>query len=378
MKIYNLRIQISSALTLIVFCFLIACNPTKESEVNEQPDKSKTSFQQPTAAELDRGDIRFVFYNVENLFDTYDDTLKHDEEFLPWGIKAWNSERYNRKLKQIFKVLTNIGGWELPELIGLCEIENRFVLEELIKRTPLSRERYGIIHEESPDARGIDLGLLYRKDAFIPIKHEAIRIDFPFDSTYKTRDVIYVQGVINKRDTLNIFLCHFPSRRGGQLTSEPRRLFVAEQVRKKVNLILEENKDANIVITGDFNDEPTNRSIYEVLRGKGERENLEEGDLYNFMHYMKVKMGLGTYKYKAFWNMLDQFIVSQSLLSKDANVYTKYNSARIYMKSWLMEDDVEAPGRKPFRTYGGAYYYGGYSDHFPIFLDLFFNNHTEN
>ena len=350
----------------------VSCSSSSSTSVTKDQDQ-KTEAPADEVAFGDRGDVRFVFYNVENLFDTYDDTTKHDEEFLPWGMKGWKTDRYEDKLQKIFKVLVNVGGWQLPDIIGLCEIENRFVLEEVIRRTPLRRENYGIIHEESPDARGIDLGLLYRKDRFIPLDHEAIRIDFPFDTVYKTRDLLRVEGLVNKRDTVHIFLCHFPSRRGGQVASEPKRLYVASQVRAKVDSIMAAQPGANIIITGDFNDEPTNKSIYEVLQAKGEWSGLEQGEMYNYMHPMQVNEGRGTYKFQGYWNMLDQFIISQPLMNGDNNVYVKENSAQIYQREWLMQDDDEAPGRKPFRTYGGAFYYGGYSDHLPIYLDLFFN-----
>jgi predicted extracellular nuclease len=364
--------------TAILFMiFAVACSSTKtttESQ-NKETAKNKEEIQEPdTEAFLDRGNIRFVFYNVENLFDTYDDTLTQDDEFLPWGMQAWNKERYEDKLKKIFKVLVNVGGWELPEMIGLCEIENRFVLEELINRTPLSRENYGIIHEDSPDARGIDLGFLYRKDAFFPIKHEAIRITFPMSPETKTRDILYIEGLINnKKDKLHIFVCHFPSRRGGQIDSEPRRNYVAEQIRAKMDSILNVNAAANIIVTGDFNDEPTNNSILNVLQAKGDWNGLQPNELHNYMYNFKVEQGLGTYKFQGYWNMLDQYMVSQGLMNPESKVFLKQNSAQIYSKQWLLTEDTDNPGQKPFRTYGGAIYYGGYSDHLPIYLDIFFN-----
>ena len=366
--------SLSWLLTASVLIFLLQdCSSSKSTAV--EADTSEIKVEDATeVAFQDRGDIRYVFYNVENLFDTYDDTNKIDEEFLPWGMKAWKTERYDDKLRKIFKVMVNVSGWELPELIGLCEIENRFVLQELINKTPLSREEYGIIHEESPDARGIDLGFLYRKDKFIPLDHEAIRINFPFDTIYKTRDLLRIEGLVNKKDTVHFFICHFPSRRGGEVASEPKRMYVASQVRAKVDSIMAAQPGARIIVTGDFNDEPSNKSISEVLQAKGDWENLEEGQLYNYMHPFQTKEGKGTYKYQGYWNMLDQFMITQSMMDPSNNVHAKRNSAQIFQKSWLMQDDDDAPGMKPYRTYGGSYYYGGYSDHLPIYLDLFFND----
>jgi len=171
---------------------MVSCGTSQKTSVVENVTSTGEELIENDAF-TDRGDLRFVFYNVENLFDIFNDTTTIDEEFLPYGIKGWDRERYDDKLRKIFKVLVNTGGWELPEMIGLCEIENRLVLEDLINKTPLSRERYGIIQEDSPDARGIDLGFLYRKDKFIPISHEAIQINFPFDSV-KTRDILRVEN----------------------------------------------------------------------------------------------------------------------------------------------------------------------------------------
>ncbi len=170
---------------------------------------------------------KIMFYNVENLFDTYDDSLINDEEFLPEGDRFWNNHKYYSKLNNIYKVIVAVGGWQPPAIIGLCEIENRTVLNDLVNNTPLVKFEYQIIHKESPDRRGIDVGLLYRKELFQPISYEAIPINFPNNPESKTRDILYVKGIAEKSDTLNIFINHWPSRWGGQLESEDRRLFVA-------------------------------------------------------------------------------------------------------------------------------------------------------
>jgi len=149
-------------------------------------------------------------------------------------------------------------------------------------------------------------------------------------------------------------------------------MYVAGQVRSKVDSILNAQPNARIIITGDFNDAPDNRSILEGLSANGNWGSLKESELYNFMYPLKMDDGLGTYKYQGYWNMLDQFMISNGLIQGNSNVYVKQNSAQIFKKTWLMQDDPDAPGKKPFRTYGGAFYYGGYSDHLPIYLDLFF------
>lgn len=336
------------------------------SDTNEESPKEITRDDQ-------RGDLRLVNYNVENLYDTYDDTTKDDEEFLPWGLKGWTTDRYNQKLKNIYKVLVNVGGWEMPDIITLQEIENKRVLEDLINRTPMSENKYGIIHEDSPDLRGVDVGFIYRRDKFTPLQHSIIRIKFPFDTLVKTRDILVVKGLVNKmKDTITIFVFHSPSRRGGETASEPRRVFVAEQARLKIDSILAINPESKIILMGDFNDEPDNKSLFETLRGKGDFDKLLPGDMYNFMYNLKINKGLGSYKFQEFWNCIDNLVVSQGLFSKSATTYCTLNSAQIYNKDWLVMPDDQAPGVKPFRTYNGPQYAGGYSDHLPVYIDLYF------
>lgn len=316
-------------------------------------------------------DFRIVTYNVENLFDLKDNPNTADEDFLPWGMNKWNSERYQTKLKQIYKVLSNISSWEYPAVVALTEIENREVLEDLLSATPLRESDYNIIHEESPDPRGIDVAFMYRQSFFRPIKHEVLRINFPNDPNSRTRDVLYVEGMVHQGDTLHFYICHFPSRRGGEAISEPKRIFVASVVRNHIDSILNLKPAAQIIVTGDFNDEPANRSMQETLRAKESPELMRTGDLYNMMFPM-YKKGYGTYKFQASWNMLDQFAISASLLDSTSTVFTRPSAVAIYQPEWLeMKDDLN-PGTKPFRTYSGPSYLGGYSDHFPIYMDLYF------
>lgn len=316
-------------------------------------------------------DLRFVNYNVENLFDTQDDPNTADEDFLPYGVNRWTQDRYLVKLKNIFKVFANISAWEYPGIITLTEVENRKVLEDLLSGTPLSEADYNIIHEESPDPRGIDVAMLYRPSYFRPLTHEYIHVKFPFDENGRTRDILYVEGLVHQQDTLHIFACHFPSRRGGEATSEPRRLYVAGLVRHKVDSLLAVDPDKRIIITGDFNDEPSNASMQDVIRGKSDYTKLQPGDLYNMMFPLH-KAGYGSYKFQTSWNMLDQFIVSPALLDTNQNVFTRPDAAVIFKPEWLELTDDANPGTKPFRTYSGPNYLGGYSDHFPTYVDLFF------
>lgn len=315
--------------------------------------------------------LRVVFYNVENLFDTQDDSLTRDDEFTPTGNKGWSYRRYREKLHNIYKTMTAVGGWEPPAIMGFCEIENRKVLEDIIRETPFRRLGYEIVHEESPDRRGIDVGLVYNPAKFKLLHHQAIRMNFPFDKELRTRDVLHVVGETLNRDTLHVFVNHWPSRWGGQVKSEPKRIFVASQVRAQVDSILQANADANIIIMGDLNDEPDNKSVLETLGAKGDKDALKEGDLYNYMHPMQNNWKLGSHKYRDHWGILDQIIVSQGLLKeKGLGLEASPAGAKIFAARFLLEPDMRNFGLKPFRTYGGPRFLGGFSDHLPIFIDL--------
>lgn len=347
----------------IVSVFLFAA--CKSPNVTTTSDTSSLSTSQKNY------DLRIVTYNVENLFDTKDDPDKIDDDFLPWGMYKWNQERYQTKLKRIFKVLSNVSEWEYPGIIALTEVENRTVLEDLINATPFAESDYGIIHEESPDARGIDVAMLYRRSIFRPISHEAIPVKMPNDPGFKTRDILYVQGLVHHSDTLHFFVAHFPSRRGGEAESEPKRILAASVLRAKCDSILSHQPQAKIIITGDFNDDPANASMSETLRGKATLEGAQPGDFFNMM-YDAYKKGYGTYKFQSSWNMLDQYVISPALLNPENSIYTTEHSAYIFQPDWLSVKDDAHPGMKPNRTYSGPNYLGGYSDHYPIYMDIFF------
>lgn len=347
---------------IAVFCYLSSC---------KSPKTTVGASSSPTTITSAKYDLRIVTYNVENLFDTKDDPNKIDDDFLPWGMYKWTQERYQTKLKRIFKVLSNVSEWDYPGIIALTEIENRAVLEDLINATPLVESDYGIIHEESPDARGIDVAFLFRRSLFRPIAHEKLPVTMAKDSTFKTRDILYVQGIVNREDTLHFFVAHFPSRRGGEAESEPKRVLTASILRAKCDSILKFQPHANIIITGDFNDDPSNVSMSEVLRGKSSLEEMQSGDFYNMM-YPLYKKGYGTYKFQTSWNMLDQYVISPSLLNAENGIYTTTQSVQIFQADWLSTNDDANPGLKPSRTYNGPNYLGGYSDHYPVFMDLYF------
>jgi predicted extracellular nuclease len=322
--------------------------------------------------EFPRGDVRVMFYNVENLFDIYNDSLINDDEFSPDGVRYWTPERYQKKLYNIAKVIVGIGQWEMPEIIGLGEIENRTVLEDLIKRTALSNFSYRIIHKESPDIRGIDVGFLYRKDRFKPLIYEAIPVQFPFEDNRPTRDILYVEGIIGSTDTLHFFINHWPSRFGGQIESERNREYAASVLRHKVDSLFSVIKNPNIIIMGDLNDYPLNNSVLNILKAKTDFELMNNQELYNLSWYLQEVKGKGSHKYEGNWGILDQIIVSGALLTKTNHIYTTIENAHVFEAPFLLEPDIHYTGFLPFRTYVGYKYQDGYSDHLPVYLDLFF------
>lgn len=308
--------------------------------------------------------VRIGFYNVENLFDIYNDSLKRDDEFTPDGQKHWNNTKYYSKLQHISKVVTALGGWEPVEVMAFCELENRFVLEQLISETALKNTTYKIVHFESPDRRGIDVGFIYRPDKIEVLYAEPIPIVFPWDSSYKTRDILYAKLLIQGKDTLHFYVNHWPSRWGGQLETEDARMHVAKTLKK--HIIDHGWINDNVVVVGDFNDTPEDRSIKEVL--SAELDTAKLANVYNLMYPYHGKRG--THKYHGEWSILDQVIVSKGLLNAQKQIRIKDQKALIYDADFLLESDKKYEGEQVFRTYLGMRYLGGYSDHLPVYIDL--------
>ena len=315
--------------------------------------------------------FKIMCYNVENYFDCVDDSLTDDKEYLPTGMRGWNTTKYEKKQNNIGKVITAIGGWDGPDLVGLCEIESEKCLFDLTHYSGLKNLRYKYLHHESPDARGVDVALLYQPRRFKPFHDQAIRINFPQAPTSKTRDVLFASGVIPNGDTLHVFVCHFPSRLGGELESEDRRIYVASVVRNKVDSLFAANANPNIVIMGDFNDYPINKSLLEVLKAKPLDDSISSHGLYNLMYKMHSQ-GKGTNKHQGEWGALDQMIVSGNLLNNASHIFTIQSDVHIFDADFLLEDDKAFLGKQPFRTYVGMKYQEGFSDHLPIYTDFWY------
>ncbi len=306
------------------------------------------------------------FYNVENLFDTIDDANVIDEEFLPNGKLAWNTERYLKKLDHIVEALT-LNQTENPMLIGFVEVENGKVVLDVAKTGRFAQTKYLLAHKESPDARGIDCALLYDSERFKPtvITNLAVKIDSVPD--FKTRDILYVQGELAGKKKLHIFVNHWPSRREGQKESEHKRIRAAEVARAKIDEILKADPKANIILMGDFNDHPNDISVEQTLKAKATTD--QTADLINLL-YDDQLAGKGTHSYKGEWGVLDQFIVSSTLFKgSKKGLQIKDQDATIVYEEILLFTQKDG-SKKPSTTYGGPNYYGGYSDHLPITLKL--------
>ena len=310
------------------------------------------------------------FYNLENLFDTIDSPTTNDADFLPGGRLYWNTEKYISKQKNMAKVVSQLATELTPDgvaLLGVSEIENRKVLEDFVAQPELKGRNYQIIHFDSPDERGIDVGLLYQPKYFTLAGARAVPVPLKDPKTGVvdfTRDILYAAGTFDG-DRVHVMVGHWPSRRGGESASAWARKAAAGVCRHLADSILALDADAKIVIMGDLNDDPNNKSVADVLQAKGSTEQLKKGEMYNTM-YDHFKNGEGTLAYKDAWNLFDQMIVSQGFVSKKTGGWQLYKSV-VFRQPWLLQTDGAFRGY-PFRTFVGDIFINGYSDHLPVFL----------
>jgi endonuclease/exonuclease/phosphatase family metal-dependent hydrolase len=307
------------------------------------------------AAQETRQTFQVMFYNVENLFDTYDDPHTNDNEFLPEGSRHWTSYRYYAHLQQTAKVVNAAGKWDTPTLIGLCEVENDSVLIHLTRRTSLRTQNYRYCITKSNDPRGINNALLYQADKFRLLSFGSLRIPFR-NRARRSRDILHVSGLVITGDTLDVFVCHFPSRLGGEKASEPARMDAAMYLRHLCDSLHAVRRTPNVLIMGDFNDMPSNSSIQTLVRSSDARRRLT-----NLFADAKKLNHAGSYKYRGEWNQLDQMMISSSWAR-----YYEPGSAQIFMPSFLLKSDRSRSGYRPFRVYNGFKYEGGFSDHLPV------------
>ncbi|TFH26827.1 MAG: endonuclease [Bacteroidia bacterium] len=311
-----------------------------------------------------------VSYNVENLFDTVNSPEFDDDEFTPSGAKNWTYDRYEKKLKDLAEVIKSIPGKERPALIGLAEVENRGVLEDLLEVRGLKKEKYEIVHEDGLDPRGIECALVYQPELFKYLSHEYIRVEDAVDPDYIHRGILHVKGTGPDGSSLHIFVNHWKSRSGGEKETDRLRMFSAITLRKQLDMLLARESGFKVIILGDFNDEPTNNSITKGLSTTNKRKNIEMGEYYNLFYDLHNTGNNGTYNYQGTWNMLDQVIVSYSLLNQKNGLTTGYESGRIFKEEFMMFESEKYGMALPSATYSGPQYYGGPSDHLPVYVEF--------
>ena len=314
-----------------------------------------------------------AFYNVENLFDTINNPETFDEDFTPEGKNAYSSKIYWKKIHNTSKVISNIGfetSKNSPVLIGLAEIENRTVLEDLVYSKSLKNRNYKIIHFDSPDRRGIDVALLYQEKYFTPLDQKNYEVKL-WDEEGKrifTRDILLVNGLLDD-ESIHVIVNHWPSRRGGQKRSSSKRgkaAYVTQQIIEEIRL---ENTNAKIIVMGDFNDDPIDDSIKIGLLSVEKYSKIDQNTLFNPMEKM-YKNGLNTLGYRDGINLFDQFLLSTACISNNKNYDTyKFYKAGIYNPSYIISQKGRYKGY-PFRSFQNNNYSGGYSDHFPVYIYL--------
>ena len=307
-------------------------------------------------------------YNVENLFDTKHDSLKDDYEFLPDAVRHWSRSRYWKKLSNISRVIVSACERQIPDVVCLCEVENDSCLFDLTRRSSLRALDYRYFVTNSADHRGIDVALLYQRGTFRPILSQSITPNL----SLPVRDILYVSGRLVSGDTLDIFCVHMPSKIGGKQSTDNRSR-VASLLRSKIDSVCRCRAVPSILVMGDFNDNPRSASVYEALGAKEVDSNSSDGCLVNLM--IDKKGGInrhvcGTYRYRGSWETLDHVIVNGAMTSRKRGLRVGDGGASIVNLDFLLEDDSRYGGVRPFRTYLGARYHGGYSDHLPVVVDL--------
>lgn len=316
---------------------------------------------------------KIVFYNLENFFDTVNDPEVLDDEFTPEGPKKWTQDKYDKKLHNMERVFFDIAAInkDYPVVIGVSEVENRNVLEDIVAAPKLAPANYRIVHHDSPEARGVDVAFFYRADVFKLEGEKAIRTIIPSLPNFKTRDILTMWGKIDGEDFL-FMVGHWPSRLGGKEASEYKRIAVGEQMRSIADSVKQIRPDVKVVLMGDFNDDPTDPSITQGLGAKLKVKELQKGDYYAPYASM-LKAGYGTLAYGDAWNIFDNIVVTENLVN-DTTDKLKIQKApgskfygNIFKRHYMVQKEGQYKGY-PLRTYVGNNFQGGYSDHFPVYI----------
>jgi len=307
------------------------------------------------------------FYNLENFFDTINES-NNDEEYLPDGPVKWTGMKYKAKLKNMSYAISQIGTDITPRglsILGVSEIENRGVLEDLVKQPSIAGRNYQIVHFDSPDRRGVDVGLLYNPRDFVVSNSKSYRLHTS-DTAFRTRDQLLVSGYL-LNEKVHVIVNHWPSRIGGEKESEPKRVAAATLTKHIVDSLYNLDANAKIIIMGDLNDDPFCESTAKTLNAKRKMEDVPDGGLYNTM-WRILDSGVGSLAYNNQWNLFDQIIVSKPFLSKDKSKLIFWK-AEVFNKSFLIQQEGTYKGT-PLRTHAGGVWLNGYSDHFPTLIYL--------
>ena len=322
---------------------------------------------QSSSTAEDAAGFSVLFWNLENLFDTLDDSLTDDEEFTPQGMRNWDNYRYFLKTRSVWKTILAAGGRRPPEIIAVCEVENRKVLEDLFVRSPFGKYGYRIVHRDSPDPRGIDCALIFDSALFKLTSVSYIQPKLADEGGHPTRDIVYAV-LLSGKDSLHLFINHWPSKYGGTGFTEPYRKKAAEKLRNMVDSLFLYCDDPYVICTGDFNDTPESVSISGILLADPEDNREQEKKLIRIPPVMERVEG--TIRYQGQWQCIDHFFASQKFFQTGPGFFIRDSLVRIYSPEFLLEEDDAYGGVKPYRTWIGIRYNGGVSDHLPILMQV--------
>ncbi len=347
--------KITPLIILLIGILFYAVFHKKENSMTIEPKNDMLLNEKMTKAIIG-------FYNVENLFDIYDDPKTFDDDFTPFGKQRWDKERYNEKLMKIGEMITTINTTYHPAVMGFSEVENYEVLKDLIKTESLKNKGYSIIHKDNHDGRGIDVAAIYRSDAFKVDNYTYYPVILPGQEKANTRDILEIKGQFSNKEKAVIYFVHWSSRRAGTFETEPKRIAAAKILRSKIDDVLNKHSEANIFILGDFNDEPSNKSI---------KKHLVKSDFSNLSQQFEDTKN-GTVNHQGDWLVFDQVIVSNAAMRNPGFKLTEKSSHihKTQSNTFTHKDGNQVPSR----TYGGNKYYGGYSDHYPVYLTLKLKN----
>ncbi len=315
---------------------------------------------------------RIGFYNLENLFDTVDGE-NNDADFLPDGIKHWTKERYMMKLQNMAEVISTLADGHAPDILGVCEIENKQVLEDLVQQEAIKKYNYQIVHFNSPDKRGIDCGLIYQANKFFFTNASSHFVKLKGEEHILTRDILEVNGILLD-EAVSILVGHWPSRSGGEAASMPRRMAAAQVMRQVTDRLLAERASQKVILMGDFNDDPTSPSVVDGLKCKNKASEVQGRTLFNVMAKLYTD-GYGTLAYRDTWNLFDNIVVTGNLLNDKTNRWVLQQDQRTKAYGYITQNPklIQKTGHYkgyPFRTFSGDTFQNGYSDHFPVYIIL--------